>query len=143
MMERDGYSDEEIKSILSLKNIAVVGISRDASKDAHIVPRYLMENGYNIIPVNPFADEVLGKKAYKSLLDVPDTVRIDVVDVFRPSEQVYQVVKEAIAKGVKAIWLQLGIYNKEAVEEAVKYDIKVVYNRCMMQEHKRLYIWKR
>ncbi|MFN4336621.1 MAG: CoA-binding protein [Candidatus Nitrosocaldus sp.] len=139
-MERDPYSDEEIRSILSLKNIAVVGISRDPSKDAHIVPRYLMENGYNIIPVNPFADEVLGKRSYKSLMDVPDTV--DVVDVFRPSDQVYPVVKDAIRKGVKAIWLQLGIYDKEAVEEAMKHGIKVVYNRCMMQEHKRLYVWK-
>ncbi|MEO9365286.1 MULTISPECIES: CoA-binding protein [Candidatus Nitrosocaldus] len=142
-MERDNYSDDEIKSILSLKNIAVVGISRDPNKDAHIVPRYLMENGYNIIPVNPSADQILGRKAYKSLKDVPDDVRIDLVDVFRPSDQVLPIVKEAIEKGVKAIWLQLGIYNREAVEEARRHGIKVVYNRCMMQEHKRLYVWKR
>lgn len=140
-MERDGYSDEEVRSILSFKNIAVVGISRDPSKDAHMVPKYLMDNGYNIIPVNPFADEVLGRKAYKSLNDVPYDV--DVVDVFRPSDQVQQIVKEAIEKGVKVIWLQLGIYNREAVEEARRHGIKVVYNRCMMQEHKRLYVWKR
>ncbi len=142
-MERDNYSDDEIKSILSLKNIAVVGISRDPNKDAHIVPRYLMESGYNIIPVNPFADEILGRKVYKSLKDVPDDVRIDVVDVFRPSDQVLPIVKEAIEKGVQVIWLQLGIYNREAVEEARRHGIKVVYNRCMMQEHKRLYVWKR
>ncbi|GBC72839.1 hypothetical protein HRbin04_00234 [archaeon HR04] len=142
-MERDNYTDDEIRSILSLKNIAVVGISRDPNKDAHIVPRYLMENGYNIIPVNPLADEILGRKAYKSLKDVPDDVRIDLVDVFRPSDQVLPIVKEAVEKGVKAIWLQLGIYNKEAVEEARRHGIKVVYNRCMMQEHKRLYVWKR
>ncbi|MEM3103842.1 MAG: CoA-binding protein, partial [Candidatus Nitrosocaldus sp.] len=132
-MERDNYSDDEIKSILSLKNIAVVGISRDPNKDAHIVPRYLMESGYNIIPVNPLADEILGRKVYKSLKDVPDDVRIDVVDVFRPSDQVLPIVKEAIEKGVKAVWLQLGIYNREAVEEARRHGIKVVYNRCMMQ----------
>lgn len=142
-MERDNYSDDEIKSILSLKNIAVVGISRDPNKDAHIVPRYLMENGYNIIPVNPSADEILGRKAYKGLKDVPDDVRIDLVDVFRPSDQLLPIVKEAVEKGVKAIWLQLGIYNREAVEEAKRHGIKVVYNRCMMQEHKRLYVWKR
>ncbi|MEM1950792.1 MAG: CoA-binding protein [Candidatus Nitrosocaldus sp.] len=142
-MERDNYSDDEIKSILSLKNIAVVGISRDPNKDAHIVPRYLMESGYNIIPVNPLADEILGRKVYKSLKDVPDDVRIDVVDVFRPSDQVLPIVKEAIEKGVQVIWLQLGIYNREAVEEARRHGIKVVYNRCMMQEHKRLYVWKR
>ncbi|MEM0364144.1 MAG: CoA-binding protein [Candidatus Nitrosocaldus sp.] len=142
-MERDNYSDDEIKSILSLKNIAVVGISRDPNKDAHIVPRYLMESGYNIIPVNPLADEILGRKVYKSLKDVPDDVRIDVVDVFRPSDQLLPIVKEAIEKGVQVIWLQLGIYNREAVEEARRHGIKVVYNRCMMQEHKRLYVWKR
>ncbi|MCS7141775.1 MAG: CoA-binding protein [Candidatus Nitrosocaldus sp.] len=140
-MERDGYSDDEIRKVLSLKNIAVVGISRDPSKDAHIVPRYLMENGYNIIPVNPFADEILGKRPYKSLRDVQGVV--DVVDVFRPSDQVPPIVREAIEKKAKVLWLQLGIYNKEAIEEARRHGMMVVYNRCMMQEHRRLYVWKR
>jgi len=137
-MQRDGYSDDEIRSILTMRNIAVVGISRDPSKEAHIVPKYLMDKGYNVIPVNPYANEILGKRAYKSLKDVNE--QIDIVDVFRPSEQVHAVVKEAIERGkIKVIWLQLGIYNKEAIEEAERHGIKVVYNRCIMQEHKRLF----
>ena len=135
-MEKDNYSDTEIKQILSMKNVAVVGMSRDPSKDAHLIPKYLINNGYNVIPVNPTADEILGRKCYKSLLDVPE--KIDIVDVFRPSEHVPPIVQDAIAKGVKVVWMQLGISNKEATQEAAEHDIKVVYNRCMLQEHKRL-----
>ena len=135
-MERDSYSDSEIKQILSMKNVAVVGMSRDPNKDAHHVPKYLIENGYNVIPVNPTAEEILGRKCYKSLLDVPD--KIDIVDVFRPSEDVPPIVKDAITKGVKVVWMQLGISNNEAAQEASKHGIKVVYNRCMLVEHGRL-----
>ena len=136
-MERDSYSDSEIKQILSMKNVAVVGMSKHPSKDAHHVPKYLIENGYNIIPVNPTAEEILGRKCYKTLLDVPD--KIDIVDVFRPSEHVPPIVKDAIAKGVKVVWMQLGISNNEAAQEASKHGIKVVYNRCMLVEHARLF----
>ena len=136
-MERDSYSDSEIKQILSMKNVAVVGMSKDPNKDAHHVPKYLIDNGYNVIPVNPTAEEILGRKSYKSLRDVPD--RIDVVDVFRPSEHVPPIVKDAIAKGAKAVWMQLGISNDEAAQEASKHGIKVVYNRCMLIEHRRLF----
>jgi len=136
-MEKDNYSDTEIKQILSMKNVAVVGMSRDPSKDAHLIPKYLINNGYNVIPVNPTADEILGRKCYKSLLDVPD--KIDVVDVFRPSEHVPPIVQDAIAKGVKVVWMQLGISNNAAAQEASEHGVKVVYNRCMLQEHKRLF----
>ena len=136
-MERDSYSDSEIKQILSMKNVAVVGMSKDPNKDAHHVPKYLIDNGYNVIPVNPTAEEILGRKSYKSLGDVPD--KIDVVDVFRPSEHVPPIVKDAIAKGAKAVWMQLGISNDEAAQEASKHGIKVVYNRCMLIEHRRLF----
>ena len=135
-MERDSYSDSEIKQILSMKNVAVVGMSKDPNKDAHHVPKYLIENGYNVIPVNPTAEEILGRKCYKSLLDVPD--RIDIVDVFRPSDHVPPIVKDAITKGAKVVWMQLGISNNEAAQEASKHGIKVVYNRCMLVEHGRL-----
>jgi hypothetical protein len=137
VMETDRYSDSEIKEILSMKNVAVVGMSKNPEKDAHQIPRYLMNNGYNVIPVNPTADEILGKKCYKNLRDVPDNV--DIVDVFRPSEDVPPVVKDAIAKGVKVVWMQLGISNNEAAKEASEKGIKVVYNRCMLQEHRRLF----
>lgn len=136
-MERDSHSDAEIKQILSMKNVAVVGMSRDPSKDAHHVPKYLIENGYNVIPVNPTAEEILGRKCYKSLLDVPD--KIDIVDVFRPSEHVPPIVKDAITKGAKVVWMQLGISNNEAAQEASEHGIKVVYNRCMLIEHRRFF----
>lgn len=136
-MDKDSHSDSEIKEILSMKNIAVVGMSKNPEKDAHQIPKYLMSVGYNVIPVNPTADEILGKKCYKSLQEVPES--IDIVDVFRPSEDVPPIVKDAIAKGVKVVWMQLGISHKEAAEEASKKGIRVVYNRCMFEEHKRLF----
>ncbi len=141
-MQRDGYSDDEIRAILKNRSIAVIGISRDASKEAHIVPRFLMEKGYNVIPINPFADEILGKKVYRSIKDVHE--HIDVVDVFRPSDQLDQVVNDVVernkARGDAGIlWLQLGIYNRDAVDKAERNGIKVIYNRCMMQEYRRLF----
>lgn len=136
-MESDEHSDSEIREILSMKNIAVVGMSKNPEKDAHQIPKYLMNSGYNVIPVNPTADEILGKKCYKNLREIPGSV--DIVDVFRPSEDVPPIVRDAIAKGVKVIWMQLGISNKEATKEALEKGIKVVYNRCMMEEHRRLF----
>lgn len=136
-MEKDGYSDSEIKEIMSMKNIAVVGMSKNPDKDAHQIPKYLINNGYNVIPVNPTADEILGRKCYKNLREVPGNV--DIVDVFRPSEDVPPIVNDAIAKGVKVVWMQLGISNKEAEKAASARGIKVVYNRCMMEEHLRLF----
>jgi predicted CoA-binding protein len=135
-MDHDSYNDEEIKDILSLKQIAVVGISRSQNKAAHYVPKYLSDNGYEIIPVNPSADEILGKKCYEKVSDISGEV--DVVDVFRPSDQVLPVVEEAIKKKPKVIWLQEGIHNPQAEELARKAGIKVVYNRCMLAEHQRL-----
>lgn len=135
-MERDSYSDGEIREVLSLKKVAVVGMSKNPGKDAHQIPKYLIEHGYDVIPVNPTADEILGRKSYKSLLDVPESV--DIVDIFRPSEDVPPIVKDAIAKGAKVVWMQLGIRNDGAAKEAVEHGMKAVYNRCMLQEHERL-----
>jgi predicted CoA-binding protein len=136
-MEKDSHSDEEIKEIFSLKNVAVVGMSKNQGKAAHYVPKYLSENGYNIIPVNPTADQILDKKCYHSLDEIDQA--IDIVDVFRPSDQVLPFVKEAIKKKPKVIWLQEGIHNSEAEELARKEGIKVVFNRCMLAEHQRLF----
>ena len=136
-MEKDSHSDEEIKEIFSLKNVAVVGMSKNQGKAAHYVPKYLSENGYNIIPVNPTADQILDKKSYHSLDEIDQD--IDIVDVFRPSEQVLPFVQEAIKKKPKVIWLQEGIHNTEAEELARKEGIKVVFNRCMLAEHQRLF----
>jgi uncharacterized protein len=136
-MDRDTHTDEQIKKFYSLKNIAVVGMSKNPEKAAHYVPRYLLEKGYNIIPVNPTTSEILGKKCYSTLLDVP--VEIEIVDVFRPSDQVKPVVEEAIKIKPKVIWLQEGIHNPEAESLAQKAGIEVVFNRCMLAEHQRLF----
>jgi predicted CoA-binding protein len=135
-MEQDPSSDEEIREILSLNKIVVVGMSKNSSKAAHYVPKYLSENGYDITPVNPTTEEILGKKCYNSISEIDED--IDIVDVFRPSDQVLPVIKEAIKKKPKVIWLQQGIHNSEAEDLAKKAGIKVIFNRCMLAEHQRL-----
>ena len=135
-MEQDKHSDEEIKEILTMKNVAVIGMSRHSEKAAHFVPKYLHEHGFNITPVNPTADEILDKKCFKEITDVPD--EIDIIDVFRPSNQVLPIIKDAIKKNPKVIWLQEGIHNEEAEKLARDAGIDVVYNRCMLAEHRRL-----
>ena len=136
-MEKDTHTDEQIKKFYQLKNIAVVGMSKNPEKAAHYVPKYLSEKGYNIIPVNPTTDEILGKKCYSELSDIPE--HIDIVDVFRPSEQALSVISEAIKLKPKVIWLQEGIHNIEAESLAQKAGIEVVFNRCMLAEHQRLF----
>jgi len=135
-MEKDRHSDEEIMEILNLKKVAVIGMSKHQEKAAHFVPKYLSENGFDIIPVNPNSNEILNKKCYKEINDIKDD--IDVVDVFRPSEDVLPFVKDAIKKNPKVIWLQEGIHNEEAENLAREHGIKVVFNRCMLAEHQRL-----
>ena len=121
--------------------MAVVGLSRNPAKDSYGVAQYLQSEGYRIIPVNPFADEILGEKCYKSLLDIPET--IEIVDIFRPSEDVPAIVEEAIELknrlgDPKVIWMQLGIVNEEAARRAKEAGFTVVMDRCMMREHMRL-----
>jgi uncharacterized protein len=137
-MEKDPHSDDEIRKFYTLKNIAVVGMSKNEGKAAHYVPKYLIDQGYNVIPVNPTAPEIQGRKSYPTVSSIPD--RVDVVDIFRRSEDVPAVVEDALKKeGIKVIWMQEGIYNKEAENMAKEKDISTVYNRCMMAEHRRLF----
>lgn len=136
-MEHDSHTDDEIRKIYSLKNIAVVGMSKNPDKAAHYVPKYLFEKGYNIIPINPTTTEILGKKCYSSLLDVIE--KIDIVDVFRPSDQIFPVIEDSIQIQPKVIWLQEGIHNINAEALALQSGIQVVYNRCMLAEHQRLF----
>ncbi len=137
-MEKDSHSDEEIKKFYTLKNIAVVGMSKNEDKPAHYVPKYLIDHGYNVIPVNPTATEILGRKSYPTVSSIPD--KIDIIDIFRRSEDVPSVVEDSIKKeGIKVIWMQEGIYSKEAEKMAKEKDISAVYNRCMMAEHRRLF----
>ena len=138
MSLRDNHSDNEIRKMYNFKNIAVVGMSRDPVKAAHFVPKYMIERGYNIIPVNPSANEILGKRTYAKVSDIKS--QVDIIDVFRPSEDVYSVVEDSVKKpGVKVIWLQEGIHNAEAEKMALDNKIDVVFNRCIMAEHMRLF----
>lgn len=136
-MEKDSYTDDEIREILSLKRIAVIGMSKHVNKAAHYVPKYLYENGYDVTPINPTTDEILGKKCYASVSDMAS--EIDIIDVFRPSGQILSVIQEVIQKKPKVIWFQEGIHNPDAEEMAKKVGIKVVFNRCMLAEHRRLF----
>jgi hypothetical protein len=139
-------SKNEIREILcTCKTIAVVGLSREPEKDSYRVAAYLKKHGYHIVPVNPFADEVLGGRSYKSLLDIPVEVQkqIDLVDVFRRPEDVTPIVEQAVKLREKhgkpcVIWMQLGIINEKAAAVARKAGLIVVMDRCIMQEHKRL-----
>jgi len=136
-MIKDSHTDQEIKDIFTLKKIAVIGMSRHSIKAAHFVPKYLSEQGFDIIPINPTTNEILGKKCYPDISSVQHS--IDIVDIFRPSEQVLSVIPDAIKKKPKVIWLQEGIHNAEAEKLAMKEGIIVIFNRCMLAEHKRLF----
>lgn len=137
-MNRDSFSDDELRDFYKLKNIAVVGMSKTEGKAANYVPKYLIEQGYNVIPVNPTAQEIMGKRSYPNVSSVPE--QVDIVDVFRPSDDVLPVVQDAVKKpGIKVVWMQLGIYNEQAEKLAREKGIKVVYNRCMLEEHQRLF----
>lgn len=134
-------SDDELRSLFDLETIAVVGCSTTPGKAAHEIPAYLQRHGYEIVPVNPFADEVLGQRAYDSLGEVEPAV--DLVNVFRPSEAVPGVVDDVLARheehaDVQALWLQLGITHDEAVARAEEAGLRVVQDRCMKVEHQRL-----
>ena len=136
-MIKDSHTDEEIKDVFTLKKIAVIGMSRHSIKAAHFVPKYLSEQGFDITPINPTTNEILGKKCYPNISSIQHP--IDVIDIFRPSEQVLSVIQDAIKKKPKVIWLQEGIHNVEAEKLAMKEGIIVIFNRCMLAEHKRLF----
>jgi predicted CoA-binding protein len=131
-------SDQTIRQILSTsKTIASVGLSGNPTKASHGIAQYLQNRGYEIIPVNPGADEILGEKAYPDLASIPKAV--DVVQVFRPAEAVPPIVEEAIRIGAKVVWMQQGIVHEEAAEAARRAGLQVVMDRCMRNEHIRLF----
>ena len=112
--------------------IAVVGASRDPEKPAHTVPLQIQRHGWRIIPVNPYADELFGEKVYRSLADIPE--KVDLVDVFRPADDAVEVVREAVAVGAPAVWLQLDIVSPEARRIATEAGIDYVEDRCLAVE---------
>jgi len=127
---------DPIADILSkYKTIAVVGLSSNPRRPSHEVSEYMQRAGYRIIPVNPNETEVLGERSYARLEDVPESV--DVVNVFRRTEEVPTAVESAIRVGAKVVWMQLGIENEEAAEKARAAGLAVVENACILIEHRR------
>jgi predicted CoA-binding protein len=139
-------SRNEIKEILTkYRTVAVIGLSREPGKDSYRVSAYLKKHGFRIIPVNPFADEVLGEKSYKSLLEIPREIQktVEVVDVFRPAKDVLPIVEQATKLKKMfgkpcVVWMQLGIVNEQAAEAARKAGLIVVMDKCMMVEYQHL-----
>ena len=139
-------SKNRTKEILTkYKTVAIVGLSRDPTKESHSVAAYLQTQGYKIIPVNPTTGEVLGEKSYKTLLDIPPQTQktIEIVDIFRPSEDIPAIVEQAVKLKEKndkpyVIWMQLGIINEQAAGTARAAGLEVVMNKCMRQEHQKL-----
>ncbi len=131
-------SDDQMKQLLlECKTIAVVGLSDKPHRDSFKVAEYMQNQGYRIIPVHPRVSEVLGEPAYKTLADIPD--QIDLVNVFRKSEETPAMVEQAIPLKPRAIWLQLGIANDEAAAIAKAADMDFVQDRCIKVEHARLF----
>lgn len=139
-------TDEALKEILeSHSTVAVVGLSRNPSKDSYRVAEYLQSQGYRIVPVNPVAEEILEEKSYPSLLELPGALKraVGIVDIFRPPEAVLPIVEDAIKLrelhgAPHVVWMQLGIVNEEAAEKARAAGIMVVMDRCIKVEHQRL-----
>ena len=137
----------KIQKILNIyKTIAVVGLSRSPNKESYMVSSYLKDNGFKIIPVNPFASKILGEKSYKKLLEIPFEIQrtIEIIDIFRPSTDVPKIVEEAIKlKKIHnlpyVIWMQLNIVNDEAAKIARNAGFTVIMNKCMMIEHSKLF----
>lgn len=128
---------EIIKKILTeIKTIAVVGLSSNPSRPSNSVSKYMQSQGYRIIPVNPNEREVLGEKAHATLQDVPD--KIDLVNIFRRADEAGQFVDEAIALGVKAVWLQDEVIDYEAAQRAIDAGLDVVMDDCILRQHIRL-----
>jgi uncharacterized protein len=127
-------SQETIQRILDeCRTIAVVGLSSDTSRPSNSVSGYMRRVGYRVIPVNPNETEVFGEKAYPDLASVPE--KIDLVDVFRRSDEAGKAVDEAIAAGAKAVWLQEGVIDRDAAQRAVDAGMLVVMDRCWLKEH--------
>lgn len=134
-----GPTDAELRSILGdAKTIAVVGLSSNPFKDSFEIAEYLQRKGYRIIPVNPNETEVLGETAYPSLLDVPEDVQIDVVDVFRRTADTPPVAEQAVRVGAKVLWLQDGIVNDEARRIAEEGGLTVIMGVCIRTTNRRL-----
>jgi hypothetical protein len=137
--ERYAPSDAELRSILGdAETIAVVGLSSKPDRESYEVAEYLQSRGYRIVPVNPNETAVLGERAYATLSDIPEDVRIDVVDVFRRAADTPPVAEEAVARGAKVLWLQDGIVNDDARRIAEEGGLTVIMGVCIQRTKRRL-----
>lgn len=137
--ERYAPSDAELRSILGdAETIAVVGLSSKPDRESYEVAEYLQSRGYRIVPVNPNETAVLGERAYPTLSDIPEEVRIDVVDVFRRAADTPPVAEEAVARGAKVLWLQDGIVNDDARRIAEEGGLTVIMGVCIQRTKRRL-----
>ncbi len=139
-LNHDSYSDDYLRGILDrVKTIAMVGASEKPNRPSHGVMRFLQGKGYRVIPVNPLASvpEILGEKVYKSLAEIPG--KVDMVDIFRRSEETGPVVDEAIKQGARVVWMQLGVRNDQAAAKAEQAGLQVVMNPCPKIEYARFH----
>jgi len=116
--------------------VAIVGLSDNPERPSHVVAKYLKEHGYRIIPVNPQVKQVLGEVSYPDLLSIPH--QVDVVDIFRRSEDVPPIAEQAIKIGAKVVWMQEGVINQKAANNAQQVGLTVIMDRCMKKEHERI-----
>jgi predicted CoA-binding protein len=128
--------NQEEKILEAYRTVAVVGLSPDVERPSFRVASYLQEHGYRIIPVNPNFSEILGETSYPDLASIGEPV--DVIDIFRRSEETPAIVEQAIAKGAKAVWMQEGVVNRTAASRARKAGLMVVMDRCMRKEHLKM-----
>lgn len=126
------------RALEEAETIAVVGCSPDPSRASHAIARYLIAQGYRVVPVNPHHAEILGQTCYASLAEVPAAVRVDIVDVFRRSSEVPPVAAQAIARGVPFVFLQQGVVDPESAKRLEERGIGVAMDRCILVEHERL-----
>jgi predicted CoA-binding protein len=131
--------ERELRSLLGeTKVVAVVGISSKPWRPSHEVASYLQQHGYRIVPVNPNEQEVLGEQVYASLLDIPEEIHVDVVDVFRRAEHTPKVARDAVAIGARVLWLQEGLVSEEAARIAEDGGLEVIMGVCIMKVRERL-----
>lgn len=130
----------DIRQVLeNAKTIAIVGLSEKDGRTSNRIGKYLQTIGkYRIIPVNPGVDEIFGEKSYKSLLDIPAEIQIDIVNIFRRSEFLEDIVKEAVLRGCGAFWTQLGVYDENAEKILIESQIPYIMNRCIFVEHQNV-----
>ncbi|MBW2083320.1 MAG: CoA-binding protein [Deltaproteobacteria bacterium] len=136
MPEYNPPSEEILEILRKVKKIAIVGLSPKENRDSNKVARYLMKQGYEIIPVNPGQRQILGQTCYKSLSDIPFDV--DMADLFLNPKRVPPVVGQAIDKGIPIIWMQLGVVHNEAARKAMEAGIQVIMNKCVKMEHQAM-----